>query len=112
MIPRIEETFEDPDEMSDPCGEDSHMPVPGLVHRYPDRVLLKAGPLNEEERNIIKLHPGVGARLLNQAQLMMGDSAYLKFGQEIALTHHEWFDGSGSQTERHPVRCGSGGRFH
>lgn len=26
-------------EMSDPCGEDSHSPVPGLVHRYPDRVL-------------------------------------------------------------------------
>ena len=28
-----------PQELSDPCGEDSHMPVPGLVHRYPDRVL-------------------------------------------------------------------------
>lgn len=39
VIPRIEETWENPDEMSDPCGEDSHMPVPGLVHRYPDRVL-------------------------------------------------------------------------
>jgi len=39
MIPRIEETLTDPAEMSDPCGEDSHMPVPGLVHRYPDRVL-------------------------------------------------------------------------
>ena len=39
MIPRIEETIIDPSEMSDPCGEDSHMPVPGLVHRYPDRVL-------------------------------------------------------------------------
>ena len=25
--------------MTDPCGEDSHSPVPGLVHRYPDRVL-------------------------------------------------------------------------
>jgi lysine 2,3-aminomutase len=25
--------------MSDPCGEDAHSPVPGLVHRYPDRVL-------------------------------------------------------------------------
>ena len=25
--------------MSDPCGEDQHSPVPGLVHRYPDRVL-------------------------------------------------------------------------
>jgi lysine 2,3-aminomutase len=39
VIPRIEESWEDPDELSDPCGEDSHMPVPGLVHRYPDRVL-------------------------------------------------------------------------
>lgn len=39
VIPRIEETHTDPSEMSDPCGEDSHMPVPGLVHRYPDRVL-------------------------------------------------------------------------
>ncbi len=39
MIPRIEETLDDPSEMADPCGEDSHMPVPGLVHRYPDRVL-------------------------------------------------------------------------
>src|SRR6187455_694075 len=39
VVPRIEESWEDPNEMSDPCGEDSHMPVPGLVHRYPDRVL-------------------------------------------------------------------------
>ena len=39
VIPRIEETWDDPTELSDPCGEDSHMPVPGLVHRYPDRVL-------------------------------------------------------------------------
>jgi lysine 2,3-aminomutase len=28
-----------PDDMADPCGEDHDMPVPGLVHRYPDRVL-------------------------------------------------------------------------
>lgn len=39
VIPRIEESLVDPSEMADPCGEDSHMPVPGLVHRYPDRVL-------------------------------------------------------------------------
>ncbi len=39
IIPRIEETLVAPHEMADPCGEDSHMPVPGLVHRYPDRVL-------------------------------------------------------------------------
>lgn len=40
VIPRIEETHTASWEMSDPCGEDSHSPVPGLVHRYPDRVLL------------------------------------------------------------------------
>src|SRR5688500_8539617 len=39
VIPRIEETNTAPWEMTDPCGEDSHSPVPGLVHRYPDRVL-------------------------------------------------------------------------
>ena len=39
MIPRVEETHTASWEMSDPCGEDSHSPVPGLVHRYPDRVL-------------------------------------------------------------------------
>lgn len=39
VIPRIEEGYTSPADMADPCGEDSHMPVPGLVHRYPDRVL-------------------------------------------------------------------------
>jgi len=39
MLPRIEETYTAPWEMDDPCGEDDHSPVPGLVHRYPDRVL-------------------------------------------------------------------------
>src|SRR6202030_2878040 len=39
VIPRIEEAARAPWEVADPCGEDSHMPVPGLVHRYPDRVL-------------------------------------------------------------------------
>jgi len=40
VIPRIEETQTASWEMTDPCGEDSHSPVPGLVHRYPDRVLV------------------------------------------------------------------------
>ena len=39
VVPKLEESFVSPYEMADPCGEDSHMPVPGLVHRYPDRVL-------------------------------------------------------------------------
>lgn len=39
IIPHVGEGGVSPGEMADPCGEDSHMPVPGLVHRYPDRVL-------------------------------------------------------------------------
>jgi lysine 2,3-aminomutase len=39
VVPRVEETVSAPWERIDPCGEDQHMPVPGLVHRYPDRVL-------------------------------------------------------------------------
>ncbi|MFZ4587870.1 MAG: KamA family radical SAM protein, partial [Terrimicrobiaceae bacterium] len=39
VVPRIEESQDSPHDMADPCGEDSSMPVPGLVHRYPDRVL-------------------------------------------------------------------------
>src|SRR5674476_678615 len=39
VVPRIEETHTASWEMSDPCGEHSQSPVPGLVHRYPDRVL-------------------------------------------------------------------------
>ena len=40
VIPSMEEGYDSPYDMSDPCGEDEAMPVPGLVHRYPDRVLL------------------------------------------------------------------------
>jgi len=39
VIPRIEEGNVAPWETDDPVGEDEHSPVPGLVHRYPDRVL-------------------------------------------------------------------------
>ena len=39
VVPRVEETRTASWEMSDPCGEERHSPLPGLVHRYPDRVL-------------------------------------------------------------------------
>ena len=40
VIPRAEEALRASWERDDPCGEDRFMPVPGLVHRYPDRALL------------------------------------------------------------------------
>ncbi|MBN3898956.1 MAG: KamA family radical SAM protein [Nostoc sp. NOS(2021)] len=42
VIPREEELIVSTADMVDPCGEDNDTPVPGLVHRYPDRVLLLA----------------------------------------------------------------------
>jgi len=39
-IPTLAEFDRAPSEQDDPLGEDGHSPVPGLVHRYPDRVLL------------------------------------------------------------------------
>ena len=39
MIPVATEFVQTPGEADDPLGEDGHMVVPGLVHRYPDRVL-------------------------------------------------------------------------
>jgi lysine 2,3-aminomutase len=39
VIPQGGELVISPDDRLDPVGEEGHMPVPGLVHRYPDRVL-------------------------------------------------------------------------
>jgi lysine 2,3-aminomutase len=39
VIPRSDEMVVSEEEMLDSLGEDAHSPVPGLVHRYPDRVL-------------------------------------------------------------------------
>jgi lysine 2,3-aminomutase len=41
FIPDVAELVEQPGENADPIGDDSHSPVPGIVHRYPDRVLFK-----------------------------------------------------------------------
>lgn len=42
VVPRPAEFIHTPGESADPLGEDNHSPTPGLVHRYPDRVLLLA----------------------------------------------------------------------
>lgn len=40
-LPDPRELETQPQERADPIGDDAHSPLPGLVHRYPDRVLLK-----------------------------------------------------------------------
>jgi putative two-component system response regulator len=56
----------------------------------PDSVLLKTGPLTAQERRMMQRHVRVGADLLGGSI-----SPTLRLGQEIALYHHERWDGSG-----------------
>jgi PAS domain S-box-containing protein len=56
----------------------------------PKEILRKPGPLTPEERQEIERHTEVGHRLLCDSQ-----SELLQMAARIALTHHEWFDGSG-----------------
>lgn len=41
FVPDVAELDHRPEELADPIGDDAHSPVEGIVHRYPDRVLLK-----------------------------------------------------------------------
>jgi putative nucleotidyltransferase with HDIG domain len=56
----------------------------------PDSILLKEGKLTEQEWEIMKSHTTLGAKMLED-----GKSRLLQMAEEIALTHHERFDGSG-----------------
>ncbi len=56
----------------------------------PDSILLKPGPHTREEFEIMKTHTTIGARILHGS-----DSEILRIAEEIALTHHERWDGKG-----------------
>jgi putative two-component system response regulator len=56
----------------------------------PDSILLKPGKLTAEERVIIETHTLIGARILAGSE-----SQLLRVASEIALNHHERWDGDG-----------------
>lgn len=56
----------------------------------PDAILLKPGKLDADEWGVMRRHTVIGAKILSG-----GSSKYLEAGAEIALSHHEKWDGSG-----------------
>jgi putative two-component system response regulator len=56
----------------------------------PDSILLKPSSLTPEEFEVIKTHTTLGAKMLSGS-----DSVFLKMAENIAMTHHEKWDGSG-----------------
>ena len=55
-----------------------------------DDVLLKQGKLNEEEWRLMKRHPQIGAKIIGDH-----DSELMTLAREIALNHHEKWNGTG-----------------
>ncbi|WP_300672349.1 HD domain-containing phosphohydrolase [Desulfoluna sp.] len=56
----------------------------------PDSILWKNGKLSTEEFEVMKTHTTIGARILAKSE-----AGVLRAGQQIAITHHERWDGSG-----------------
>ena len=61
----------------------------------PDAILLKPGKLDADEFEIMKSHTTLGDAALELAESELGATSFLRFAKEIALTHHEKWDGSG-----------------
>lgn len=62
----------------------------------PDAVLLKPGPLTEEEFREMKMHPVRGRDALAVCERKLGGSnTFLRLAREIAYSHHERWDGNG-----------------
>ncbi len=55
-----------------------------------DLILKKPGRFTEEERRVMETHTYMGARLFADRQ-----SEFDEIAKEVALTHHEWWDGTG-----------------
>lgn len=61
----------------------------------PDSILLKPGRLTPDEFEEMKRHTIYGHDAIQRAKQKLGDNSFLNIAQEIALTHHERWDGGG-----------------
>lgn len=60
-----------------------------------DLILLKPDQLTRQEFEIMKEHVMIGVRLIRKIRARYANNSYLTLGEEIILTHHEKWDGSG-----------------
>ncbi len=61
----------------------------------PDSILLKPGKLTTSEFEVIKTHTIIGGKTLEEAEMMLQFSDFLRIGKEICYSHHERWDGKG-----------------
>jgi len=61
----------------------------------PDKILHKPGKLTPEEFETMKTHTTIGAKAIEDIQTKAKGQSFLTIGMEVALCHHEHFDGNG-----------------
>ena len=61
----------------------------------PDSILMKPGKLSDPEFEIMKSHTMIGAELLEGLRKNFGDFSMIAMGVDVAMGHHEWWEGSG-----------------
>ncbi len=61
----------------------------------PDAVLLKCGPLAPNERRAMELHTVLGSECLSAIRQQLEEDDFLGLAQQIAIAHHEHWDGNG-----------------
>ena len=60
-----------------------------------DAILGKAGQLDADERFRMQVHAAMGGQCIHEIELRLGTSNFLAMAKEIALCHHERWDGTG-----------------
>jgi len=75
------------------AGDHEHVRIAGFLHDLgkvgvPTDLLLRAGALDANERQLVEQHPEIGARLIKPLDIPAAISLAIRH-------HHEWWDGSG-----------------
>jgi response regulator RpfG family c-di-GMP phosphodiesterase len=63
-----------------------------------DQILLKPGALDDDERLRMQLHTRLGSDCIQEIETQLGTLNFLQMAREIALYHHERWDGQGYPT--------------
>jgi HD-GYP domain-containing protein (c-di-GMP phosphodiesterase class II) len=79
-----------------PCKVADMIHIAGHLHdigkfAIPDEILKKPGPLSKEEWELVKAHPVIGAKYIENIKIFRGKGGVI----EMVLHHHERWDGKG-----------------
>lgn len=77
--------------------------------KVPDHILLKPGKLTDEEFEVIKKHSAEGVSIIRSVMQDIEDMEYIELASQVAMYHHEWWNGKGypSQLKSEAIPLGA-----